>query len=707
MPKKSLRNNILKQPQTEVLVKHQKCIALALFLIMLAVVFTLSAGSRYEQKKKGWYAYPEQYYYEDIPAVNTLDAYKWVRHAEEFKNGTYVSGGKDPLMYYPDGYVNVAPAPMLSVMLAYVSNLVDGNMYKAGMLLIPILSALFIIPFGLYFYRLGYPLAGIAGAFLGVFGTTYYIRSTLARIDTDSMNLFFPFLCALFILISAESKNRRNMFIFAAMAGLTQALWCWWYNHPAFILVFGATLATTLFFYKYTIKDILKAGVVYLIFSNPIYIKDAFINIIGITKAYFIDNEAKGGFPNVYQTVSEATKTPASEILQTLFINPVFIAFACIILLLMIAKLNKRLIPLAPVFALGLMTFHSSIRFSIYLMPFIGATYGFLINYTVNLLKSGPFKNYSLRSILGYTLCGALLAVFIMLGAPLKGLTFYYTPKPSIDSVTMSTFDLLKQRLPKDSVIYTWWDYGLAIEAVAGMATFHDGMMQNTPKTWIIARSFLKDEATLHNNIAYISNEGMDEILKGTAQQALTTIDEYNKPLINNNIYLSFTEDMIDKFSPISYIGSWDILNGKPGESLALAEFMCVNTASPELNCMNKSGSIIKVNLALGLFNDKIPAKQITYVDALSGTVKKINTTGFQSDWHLVVMQRSGEISYMVYLMSDKAYNSSFAQLFILGNYDPELFEQVIYEQVEYNYQPQLSVLRTVSRVFHVKQGAE
>ena len=75
--------------------------------------------------------------------------------------------------------------------------------------MVPVLASLFILPLGIYFFRLGVPISGLLGGLIGTFAGGYYMRSSIGRIDTDSLNLFFPALIALMILLE-EGKIRLN-----------------------------------------------------------------------------------------------------------------------------------------------------------------------------------------------------------------------------------------------------------------------------------------------------------------------------------------------------------------------------------------------------------------------------------------------------------------------------------------------------------------
>ena len=104
--------------------------------------------------------------------------------------------------------INYRDVPLLSFLIAHLTPFFNNNYYLTGTLLIPVLASLFLLPLGIYFFRIGVPVSGLLGGLIGTFAGGYYMRSSIGRIDTDMLNLFFPALAGLFILLA--SKQKRN-----------------------------------------------------------------------------------------------------------------------------------------------------------------------------------------------------------------------------------------------------------------------------------------------------------------------------------------------------------------------------------------------------------------------------------------------------------------------------------------------------------------
>jgi dolichyl-diphosphooligosaccharide--protein glycosyltransferase len=627
--------------------------------------------------------------------VTTVDAFRWVHYAEDLLDERYDTSQKDPLMYYPDGAWRMKPFPLLSFLLIFVSGLKDVNLFEAGIRLIPFLAGLFVFPLAFFFYRLGYPAAGLLGGITGGFSATYFNRSTAGRIDTDSLNLFFLFLTPLLILLTAERKNRNHLFALAALTGLSQLLFQFWYHHAMFIIIFLFIFALTLFLHRHPIKIIAVSSAIYLLFSGPQYIYYGVLHLFDLIKFYIrTPREQLGGYPNVYYTVTEASKLDVLDVLQNIFVHPVAVIFAFALLALLAYRVNKKTVPLIPIFLIGMMAFVSSNRFVMFLAPFMGIAYGFFINTLARLILKSPstaaqngkaetaktvaFENTKqyIRHTAAY-LALAVIALLLLIPNKAAGLRTFYVVPPSIPTQLYSTFNILRDYLPKDSAVYTWWDFGLAIEAQAHLATFHDGLSQNTPKTWLIARSYLLDQERMSRNIAYIANNGAEELTRTHIKQADALVDSYDTPLEKENVYLFFTEDMISKFGAIHYIGSWDNKTLQT-DNPYIQQMYCRDLSDTEADC----GSV-KIRKDLGLIypndaNNSTPYPLKSIAELEGGVLQSERFTDFPNGFHLILAKSGGTTRIAYFIVNKEVYESSFVQLFILGKPDPERFEEIL-----------------------------
>lgn len=649
----------------------KKIIPVGLLILFLAFSYFLSTNQRLNQFDR-WEENPSLYFTDNYPAMTTVDSFYWLRYAKEYNNGRYLSTDNDSLRYYPDNNQSYKkPVPMLSWILAKISTFTNGNYYMAGIYLIPFLAGLFIFPLGIYFYRLKIPAAGVLGGLIGTFSFVYYVRSCTGRVDTDALNTFFPLLASLFILLMSESDNPKKKYIYSALTGLSMALFYWWYAKAGFTLIYFGVLGVMLIIGNR--KDLKLIGTclgIFILFSNPIWFFDGIANLSSAFSRYFSLGETSGvGFPNILKTITEAKAySPISILSSILELYPIAAAGLILFFILIFIKF-KKILPILPVFLLGLLVFKSANRFGMFLAPFAGIGIGFAVHYFWNILVKRINTPEIIKEIFPY-------AMAILIFFSLKGATAYnYVPGPSIYSNVFKTFIDIKDELPRNSAIYSWWDYGYAIEDVTGFATFHDGGSQSSAKTYFVAKSFVSDsQQELFNTINYLNRKGMtgikemldDNISVNQVVQKVISFSE--EEMMNTHIpTVLFTSDMINKYGAFSYIGNWDF-DKKNSNSSSYIMLRCSGIKNNILYCGRN-----QVDLSRGIINDReFLKKSITIVD---GEVIEEKNYNFSNGYYLQVLIKGKSMTH--FLMNEAVYKSNFNQMYLLGRYDKTLFKEV------------------------------
>ena len=274
-----------------------------LFAGVLLVCFLVSAGVRYQQFET-WKKTPGAYFVGERPMMTTLDAPYWLRLAREYNEGVYRQ--KVWLRGYPEStetfhemsvkelslplkYTDTTPAsssshlsssyvtpeiryrdvPLLSFLIAHIAPFFNYNYYLTGTLLIPVLASLFILPLGIFFFQIGVPVSGLLGGLIGTFAGGYYMRSSIGRIDTDMLNLFFPVLAGLLILLAGKAKKERNVLLYSIGAGLSLFLFQWWYGKAGFTLAYFMVLVFSLFVQQIQFRTILVGAFLFVLCTQP------------------------------------------------------------------------------------------------------------------------------------------------------------------------------------------------------------------------------------------------------------------------------------------------------------------------------------------------------------------------------------------------------------------------------------------------------
>ena len=186
---------------------------LLLFMGIL-VVYGLSFYQRQADYSFFWMNNSQDYVVEDVTLLASTDSYYWLKMARELDKGTLGKGQKEITKGYPDlQMLAIQDTPsLLAVLISFAKNFTDGDYYRAGIFLVPILSGLFVFPLFFYFNKLGFGASAIYGGLIATFGHAYYDRTMMGRVDTDLLNTFFPLVVACFILFMGREKSWRVNF---------------------------------------------------------------------------------------------------------------------------------------------------------------------------------------------------------------------------------------------------------------------------------------------------------------------------------------------------------------------------------------------------------------------------------------------------------------------------------------------------------------
>jgi len=710
----------------------QRCVQaqrpnLWLFLAMLVACYGLSAYMRIAQFET-WKQNPQAYFVGERPMMTTLDAPYWLRLGREYQEGTYKA---NQLRFYPDHTKSLgnrlAPppefqdqpsqaaateepglrdVPLLSVLSGQLATALGGNHYLAGTLLLPLLAGLFIIPLGLYFYLIGVPAAGLLGALIGNFCAEYYMRASIGRIDTDMLNLFFPALGGLMVLLAGKSQSPRTQVLFCALSGLALHGFDWWYDKAGFTLAYFCVLLAMLAVHRVPLRTLLLGSLAFVIVAGTAHFRggvgsisgnliNRYLNVGQETVVESVDESlSPATFPNVYKTISEAERVPMGEVLLQVLDSEAlgwlgFVTFAGFALLRW-----RSIIPLLPLLALGMFGFYSSRRFIMFLAPFVGVGLGLFATLVVQYVwsglqsltrpaaeesksgkakpaqepvqKAGIWHNSLLREVAVYGAAG-----LVFLGV-YKNTAFSFVPGPSIPTVVYATFMEVKKRVPPNSVLVTWWDYGYALTDATGLGTFHDGGVQTSPKTYFVARSLITPSPKdLFRITKFLATEGNPGITAAnTSPERLLQAVHNPTRIPEHPIYLFFTYDMIGKYIAFSNLGSHDLAKGG-SRPKGYQKIACQSLANDILTC-NRD----RIDLKQGRINDRYPVKRT--IQVLGGKVvheqEYPHTTGITVQFHLHQPRQISEI----YLLEEEVFRSNFNQMYLLGRYDASRFEEVL-----------------------------
>ena len=615
-----------------------------------------------------WKKQPQNYFFNKNPLFTSYDAYYFARWAKEKARGTYKAGKVDPLKYVPDNYITEnmtypSPIPMQSWLAGEISKVFSVPVEKVA-LYFTALSVLFVIPVLLHFYSCELPITGLGTALLGSLSLIYLIRTSLMRFDTDNLNLFFPFLIGALLYRSLKDKKP---YLFVVLAGISTELYYWWYEHPNLILAIFVVYGILVIYEER--KEGLKKLAVYGVLSNPLVLFTGIKGLVYQTYQHLFlasKTAVKTGFPNILISISEAKHFDFGKNAILVAGNKWLLVAGLLGFLALLVLRLKQVFVFLPFFFVGLITFKGGNRFGMYLAPFVGMGLGF-IGDLVSKFASEKFKNYA------KFVSGAVIAILILLS---NKPSFEIKSSPKVSPALAQDFTLLKRITPEDAWIWTWWDYGYAIQYYSERGVFHDGGSQGSPKTYFVAVSFATPSPLIAHNvirsISTIGNEGIEDLMKsGKSPKEIKDLIISGKVSGNftHPVFWVFTGDEISKFAWISYFGTWDF-DKKRGTHLYILQLGSCARAGKNIVCergiLDTESGILKLREGL---------TKVSLVAIRTGDGIKFKRIGTGKGLMVEFVPAKGR--FLGYLLGRESFKTLFNQMFILRAYDKTYFELV------------------------------
>ena len=661
-------------------------ISLAVGLVSRFWITTRPSSPWHYSKEKG---YSQRSHYQDIPVLTTADAYWFTRYAKEHASGTYGRDEKDRMRQFPDGMSYPPYIPMISWITSCLHRITGMHIERVAFYLPPIVAVLFIIPLFAYSRYLGGPLPALGGALLGVTSLSYVVRSSVGRFDTDCMNLFFMFLIGYLIQRAGETVGKKGI-ILAGLAGISFWLFDWWYYHPAFIFPFTFVFAVLLLLNRK--KDqrhywLIKLGV-FLLLANPLDYYTAGASILSFVWTYVYPQPGGYDFPNVIVSVTEAKH----ENLRRMFVY-IHSAWASVLGLIGLAWLlirtRTKFLGLLPTLLLGMVALKGGNRFIMFLAPFVGLGIGLLASQLLQLSYRW------IKTSVPRGLAGAL-AVVVTMAVCISPAGFAFDPGPKFLGRTYKGFKHLAE-LNQPGAVWTWWDWGYAIEHIGEQATYTDGGSYD--KAYYVGLALSQSDPQIAYNVMLgVNNIGRKGIYQQIQQRQLDSGREVIKELKLGKynaqpkapIYVVYTSDMLRKFQWIRYFGTWNF-DRKRGDNTGGYTVL----TRPQLKGKYLRASNGTVDLKLGLAKAKYRGKKTGLIkiestkiikildEKVEPDVKAIDYKGHENTNVILQIVLSKTHGPMAYLMTNQTYESVFNQMFVLNKYDRRFF-QLIYSDAPY-----------------------
>jgi hypothetical protein len=361
-----------------------------LVLVILCAVY--ASHSRLAQLS-AWHSDPEQYVAAGVPMMTTLDAYYSLRLARLHAAGKFIPWGPVPARHYSrpelgdssEWYDQREPKilPLLSRMLAHAATFFDGDIDRTALVFSPLLASFFMVPLFWYCWRVGFPRCRTDGRLVATFCLEYYRRTGVGWIDTDCLNLFFPWTVSCVILAMRGELRRQTLLLLSAAAGAMLYIFFLWYGKPGLTLAYLCALVIHLSLAGVSWRRVVLCALTLIVFANPIQLGSALGNLQDFAHHYLwpsaastTDTASAVRFPQVWATISEARSLPWADTLKLILPRAEMAVVGLGAFALFAVWRWRAIAALSPMLLLGALALPSSRRFIPYLAPFVGNRLG-------------------------------------------------------------------------------------------------------------------------------------------------------------------------------------------------------------------------------------------------------------------------------------------------------------------------------------------
>ncbi|MBV5321117.1 MAG: peptide transporter [Sulfuricurvum sp.] len=682
--------------------------SLTTLLILVTLAYLFSVSLRFIWVNE-FNAQPQVHWNNELMISNN-DGYYYAEGARDILQGHHEKNDLSPI------------DTAMSQLTAVLAKILPISFETLILYMPSFLGSLIVIPLILIGRALNQTTMGFIAALIGSIANSYYNRTMSGYYDTDMLNIVFPVL-EMYSLILALT-HQRNRYLIPITISI--ALYQWWYpqayalDTALLLMILGYTIIfdrKNIYFYKIAlfiligilaVPIVAKIGLAVLIFALFHFKKELSIKlfwplfavIIGIyfftggidpiwfhIKIYFFTNGSENTiasslhYYNVMSTVREAGQIPFTVFAERISGHTITFILACIGYGMALIAYRPLLVTL-PLVGLGFIAMFAGLRFTIYAVPMMAIGFAYLLLWTTQRIK---------KSWLRY------LSLFIFTLAALypnyTHIREYMTPTVFIDQEVL-VLDELRKIAAREDYVISWWDYGYPIRYYADVKTWVDGGKHsgdvNFPTAFVLTaqdsasaahmmrlyteytEQGFNDKNKTANDFEYmLSKEGFRD--PNDFINALS-LPEYKTPQKSRDAFLFLPLRMLDIFPTVSLFSNLD-LNGtekKPSHFFFVSHGGQDTGASIELG---QGVSIIKATSTLKMGAQSMPIKAFYQVGYDPNKKLQINRQNFASDG-LTVIYMASYGQFLV--MDDYFFNSTYIQMFVLEQYDRNLFQPVI-----------------------------
>ena len=670
----------------------------------------------------------EQFKFNNSFMINTNDGYYYAEGARDILAGiTKNSNDLSPLQ------------SAASFLTAVVVKIVPFSFEEVIFYMPAFFSSLLVIPIILIGRLLGRVEVGFIAALIASIAWSYYNRTMVGYYDTDLLNIVFPTFL-LWSLIWAIKTKQDKYLLFTAL-DIIAYRWWYPQSYSLEFAFFGLIFVYFLYeyfknkdfttsFYILTLLSFMMFAMmqfdgyirlfiilglfVFLKFKKELFLKYLYyIFVLSIVlflvsggfepiwnqlKGYvfkdaisLVGEDLKLHYFTVMQTIREAGSIPFETFANRISGHTITFIFSIFGYIYLSYKHKVMLLGI-PMIGLGFLAMSSGLRFTIYAVPILALGISFLIVELSNLAKNNIVK-YSLMTVL-------TIAVLI---PNILHIISYKVPTVFTQN-EVKVLDKLKKIASREDYVVSWWDYGYPIRYYADVKTLSDGGKHsgsvNFPTSYALTNNQDVAAKMLRLDVEYTEktfkikkedeNKSKDEkrvINTNIAQMTLDyKFDDTNDflyslqtdiklPAKTRDIYLYLPNRMLNIYPTVEVFSNLDLMTGIKKQRSFFYKAQRFNNTKEFINLGNNI-KILKKSGQVQIGNKKVPlARFVTTQYLTNGKLDvKVQTLNISANLNVIFMKNYNQIL----LVDNKTYNSTYFKLFVLEQYDKNIYEKVI-----------------------------
>ncbi len=405
---------------------------------------------------------------------------------------------------------------------------------------------------------------GFFAALIGVIGINFYTRSYVGYMDTDTLNLFFPYMAIASFMMALS----RRSILWGIIGLVFLGAFYYWYHSSLVIItsILLMLLILTPFILRSKIIAILSVLliVIGLIFVGPQKILKRTADYVESNASIVLQSKTESyHFVNALDSVSEAQKVSIFSTHELYVGMMPYVLFATLGFILL--SLAQPLFLMAlPMIVLGYMASYTGIRFAMFSTPVFALGFvGFSFIFAQFLAKRKEILKYS--AILISLVAVALMIVNILRVNP----SFIPSAFTHNDVKVLREFALQSKQ---NDLLVSWWDYGWPLWYYTGRNNTLVDNGRHGADTYLVANLLLSREKDfVPNALQYFGDKrrGIYSILPRLIHKE-NIIERFNDLKKNRpekaskrDIYFMLHRDMLLTFKTLEDFAYNDLETGE------------------------------------------------------------------------------------------------------------------------------------------------